>query len=142
MKNLFLLLFFFYSTSVYSQIEKNTNWEIAKNKAELSNKNILIILTGSDWCKPCIKMEKKVIHTPQFEEYAKNNLEIFEINLPNHFDYSSEIIKEYEYFKNKYQSNALPSLILVDKNGNELGKVSKGVFSIEKVISTLENFKK
>jgi len=87
-------------------------------------------------------MEKKVIHTPQFEEYAKNNLEIFEINLPNHFDYSSEIIKEYEYFKNKYQSNALPSLILVDKNGNELGKISKGIFSIEKVISTLENLKK
>ena len=101
---LFLLLLV---TISYCQ-KKYDDLEIAKKEAEVSNKNILIILTGSDWCKPCIKMEKNVIENNEFIEYANQNLILFEINLPRHLDYDSKIVKNYIYLRD----NIKPTLYL------------------------------
>lgn len=131
-----LLLLLLVSIS-YCQ-KKYDDLEIAKKEAEISNKNILIILTGSDWCKPCIKMEKNVIENNEFIEYANQNLILFEINLPRHFDYDSKIVKNYIYLRDKYQTNSLPSLILVNIEGKEITKISKGTSSLEKVMKELK----
>jgi thioredoxin-related protein len=118
--------------------KKYDDLEIAKKEAEVSNKNILIILTGSDWCKPCIKMEKNVIENNEFIEYANQNLILFEINLPRHLDYDSKIVKNYIYLRDKYQTNSLPSLILVNSEGKEITKISNGLSSLEKVMKELK----
>jgi len=131
---LFLLLLV---TISYCQ-KKYDDLEIAKKEAEVSNKNILIILTGSDWCKPCIKMEKNVIENNEFIEYANQNLILFEINLPRHLDYDSKIVKNYIYLRDKYQTNSLPSLILVNSEGKEITKISNGLSSLEKVMKELK----
>ncbi|MDO5656392.1 MAG: thioredoxin family protein [Flavobacteriaceae bacterium] len=140
MKNILKLLFLFtflLSLHANAQITKVDDWETAQNEAISQNKNILIILTGSEWCKPCIKMEKNVIETSDFENYANNNLILFEINLPRHQDLNSKIYKDYNYFKNKYQTNALPSLILVESDGKKIAKMTNGVTSKEKVLNML-----
>ena len=89
------------------------------------------------WCKPCIKMKKNVIETIEFEKFANENVEIFEINLPRNQDLNSKVVKDYNYFKNKYQTNALPTLILLNNVGKELLKISDGLSTKEKVISKL-----
>ena len=137
MMKYFVLLFVLTSNIFYSQIVKNTDWNVTQEKAQKSGKNILIILTGSEWCKPCIKMKKNVIETIEFEKFANENVEIFEINLPRNQDLNSKVVKDYNYFKNKYQTNALPTLILVNNVGKELLKISDGLSSKEKVISKL-----
>ena len=137
MMKLFVLLFVLTSNIFYSQIVKNTDWNVTQEKAQKLGKNILIILTGSEWCKPCIKMKKNVIETIEFEKFANENVEIFEINLPRNQDLNSKVVKDYNYFKNKYQTNALPTLILVNNVGKELLKISDGLSSKEKVISKL-----
>ena len=137
MMKYFVLLFVLTSNIFYSQIVKNTDWNVTQEKAQKLGKNILIILTGSEWCKPCIKMKKNVIETIEFEKFANENVEIFEINLPRNQDLNSKVVKDYNYFKNKYQTNALPTLILVNNVGKELLKISDGLSSKEKVISKL-----
>lgn len=82
-------------------------------------------------------MKKNVIETIEFEKFANENVEIFEINLPRNQDLNSKVVKDYNYFKNKYQTNALPTLILVNNVGKELLKISDGLSSKEKVISKL-----
>jgi thioredoxin-related protein len=121
--------------------KKYDDWESAKKESEISKKNILIILTGSDWCKPCVKMEKNVIDTKEFIEYANQNLIILEINLQRHFDYNSKLVKNYIYFRDKYQTNSLPSLILVNSDGKEITKISSGLSSLEKVMKELAKYK-
>ena len=137
MMKYFVLLFVLTSNIFYSQIVKNTDWNVTQEKAQKLGKNILIILTGSEWCKPCIKMKKNVIETIEFEKFANENVEIFEINLPRNQDLNSKVVKDYNYFKNKYQTNALPTLILLNNVGKELLKISDGLSSKEKVISKL-----
>ncbi|WP_407405282.1 thioredoxin family protein [Chryseobacterium sp.] len=119
---------------------KNNDWNTTQVKAQKSGKKILIILTGSDWCKPCIKMKKNVIETTEFEIYANENVEIFEINLPRNQDLNSKVVKDYQVFKDKFKTNVLPTLVLLDNNGNELVKISDGLASKEKVILSLSKF--
>ena len=140
MMKYFVLLFILSSSIFYSQLTKNNDWNVAQEKAQKSGKNILIILTGSEWCKPCIKMKKNVLETIEFEKFANESVEIFEINLPRNQDLNSKVVMDYQYFKNKFKTNALPSLILLDKEGNELVKMSDGLASKEKVISKLSKY--
>jgi thioredoxin-related protein len=140
MKKLIILILFILVNISFAQ-NKFDDWESAKKNAESTNKNILIILTGAEWCKPCVKMENNVIKAKEFIDYANENLVIFEINLPRHWNYDSKVVKDYEYLKNKYQTNSLPSLILVDNEGKEIMKMTNGLNSLEKVMNQLRLYK-
>ena len=62
-------LFMTISTSLWAQ-EKHAAWlynyEQAMNKAKSENKNLLLSFSGSDWCLPCMKMEKKYLIAKAF----------------------------------------------------------------------------
>jgi hypothetical protein len=49
-------------------------------------------------------------------------------------------MKDYVYFKNKYSTNALPIMILVDKNGTEKIRLSDNLNSLEKVLERLKKY--
>lgn len=85
-------------------------------------------------------MEKNVIKTEVFTAYANQTLIILEINLPRHWDYDSKVVKDYVFFRDKYQTNALPSLILVNSDGKEITKISSGLSSLEKVMKELSKY--
>jgi thioredoxin-related protein len=138
--NFLTLITIFFLNLSHAQITKYDDWDIAKQQSELTGKNILIILTGAEWCKPCVKMEKNVIEHQQFIEYASQNLVIFEINIPRNQNYNSKIMKDYVYFKNKYSTNALPIMILVDKNGLEKVRLTDNLSSLEKVLEKLKKY--
>ena len=138
--NFLTLITLFFLNLSFAQITKYDDWDIAKQQSELKGKNILIILTGAEWCKPCVKMEKNVIENEQFIEYANQNLVILEINIPRNQNYNSKIMKDYVYFKDKYSTNALPVMILVDKNGTEKISLSNNLNSLEKVLERLKKY--
>ena len=60
MKNIFLVMLLFLVTIGYSQ-EWKTNFETAKTEATKQNKNILLVFSGSDWCGPCIKLDRDIM---------------------------------------------------------------------------------
>ena len=135
--SLIWILVFFTSFQSQSQIKKYTEYEVAKSEAMQQDKDILIVLTGSDWCKPCIKMNKNVFENADFITFADKNLIIFEVNLDRHWDLDSKLYKDYNYFKNKYQTNALPCLVLIDKNEVTKSIISEGLTSFEKTFTKL-----
>jgi len=132
------LIFLFVNNFLYGQVTKIDEWETARRKAEQENKKILIILTGTEWCKPCIKLEENVIEQTDFIEFANKNLVIFEINLPKRLELTSKVAKDYHNFKTKYETNSLPSLILVDEKGNEKTRITNGRMSAAKVIDQIK----
>lgn len=121
------------------EIEMITDWDLATELAEKQNKQILIILTGSDWCTPCKKMDKRVINQSEFQEYANERLVLFLIDKTKKviLDRENPIHKDYEMFQEKYMTNALPSLILTDSKGNKI-KVIEGVkYDLKNVMNQL-----
>ena len=59
MKTNMLLLLFFIGTIGYSQDWK-TDFNLVKQEAVSKNKPILLVFSGSDWCTPCIKLDKNI----------------------------------------------------------------------------------
>jgi thioredoxin-related protein len=120
--------------------EMITDWIKAKEVAKKENKRILIILTGSEWCAPCKKMDKNVIEKSEFQKYAKQNLVLFLIDLPGGgLIINSKVYQEYENFKNAYQTTALPSLILTDYDGSKINVLKGKMFSFENIMKQLKS---
>ena len=82
MKNILLIsLVVFFSVNAYSQ-----NWmadlEESKKIATVGNKKIILVFQGSDWCAPCINLDKKIWNSEEFKEYAKNNYVMLRADFP------------------------------------------------------------
>ena len=81
MKKLIYIIFILTCSFYFSQVQKIYTWDEEKKIATEKNINILIEFTGSTWCKPCIKMEKEVINSKEFEDFYKDKFLMFVLDL-------------------------------------------------------------
>jgi thioredoxin-related protein len=98
------------------------NYSAALDQAKSSNKNVLLDFTGSDWCPWCIKMDKEVLDTPQFKDYADKNLILMIADFPQSKQLSQTVQDQNAQLQKQYAVEGFPTFILVDKNGNVLGQ--------------------
>ena len=54
----------------------------AQAQAKATNRPILAVFSGSDWCKPCIMYEQEVFAKPEFMGYAKDKLVLAHFDFP------------------------------------------------------------
>ena len=59
-----------------------TDLSAAQALAKSSNRPILAVFSGSDWCKPCIMYEQEVFAKPEFATYAKDKLVLAHFDFP------------------------------------------------------------
>lgn len=119
-----------------------TNMEEAKKLASKENKKIMIYFTGSDWCAPCVALKDDYFNTPVFEEKADNFVLVL-IDYPRRKDIiPAEQMKYNRTVIDKYnKSKSFPKVVMVDKNGKELGNISGySSFNTYKDISYHEKF--
>jgi protein disulfide-isomerase len=50
--------------------------------AQKENKPMMLFFTGSDWCGWCVRLQKEVFKTPEFEAWAKENVVLVELDFP------------------------------------------------------------
>lgn len=80
MKNLLFLPIFLMSSLVWAQ--QPYSFEAAQKQAAAESKKILLVFSGSDWCGPCIKMDKNLWSQPDFQAYAAKALVFFKADFP------------------------------------------------------------
>lgn len=81
MKNSFLIAFLFLNSLGFAQ-NWSTNIEEAKAKATTENKTIVLVFSGSDWCAPCIKLDKNVWQSEAFKTFAAEKLVLVRADFP------------------------------------------------------------
>lgn len=89
-----LLLFLFCCFSAISAAAQHTRFSDAQTVALRENKPILLLLSGEDWCAPCVKLKKKVWNEPDFQEFISNQFVRLELYLPKQGTYGSEWTEE------------------------------------------------
>ena len=62
--------------------EYHTNLDDASQQAREEDKQILLVFSGSDWCKPCILLKREVLHSSEFRAYAKDRLVLVNLDFP------------------------------------------------------------
>jgi len=98
------------------------NYNAALDQAKTSNKKVLLNFTGSDWCPWCIKMDKEVLDTPQFKDYADKNLILMIADFPQSKQLPQKVQDQNAQLQTQYAIQGFPTFVLVDKNGNVLGQ--------------------
>ncbi|MBM3835202.1 MAG: thioredoxin family protein [Verrucomicrobia bacterium] len=92
-------------------------------KAKESKKLVLLDFTGSDWCPPCKALHSKVFTSSAFKEYAKEKLVLVEVDFPNSKPQTPALKSKNAALAKKFQIDSYPTVILLDSEGKELGRV-------------------
>jgi thioredoxin-related protein len=100
-----------------------TNFETAQARARSEKKMLLIEFTGSDWCPPCIMLERQVFSQPEFKEYAAQHLVLVEVDFPRMKELSDEQKAANEKLADRYGVDGFPTAVVLDSNGKTLGQL-------------------
>lgn len=111
--------------------------------AKRENKMILLNFSGSDWCIPCIRMEKEYFSNDAFKKMADSQLIIIHADFPRKKKNLSppDVIKENEALAERFnKQGSFPFTLLLDGDLHIIrtwdGIPEEG---IENFISTIEN---
>lgn len=122
---IFLLLLVLISSSTFSQ-NWLTNFEEAKSKAQKFHKPIILVFSGSDWCAPCIKLDKQIFQSDVFKNYAHENTILVKADFPRKKQnaLSSELQTHNKELAERYNKNGFfPYVLILDEQGLILGEL-------------------
>ncbi len=125
MKNKSVLTFIVILFSIVANSQQwRTNFEEAKAEAKDQNKKIVLVFSGSDWCGPCIKLDKTVWQSEEFNKYAKDNYVLYRADFPKKKanQLTDELRKQNLALAEKYnQDGNYPFVLLLNGDGKVLG---------------------
>lgn len=142
MKNILAIVFLFCMTCVSGQ-----NWH--KNYAEAvaashkSHKPIILVFSGSDWCAPCIKLDKDIWRSEAFKAYASEHYELYRADFPRRKAnvLSDEITKENKILAEKYNDKGFfPLVVVINSEDKVVGKTGYKKVTPTAYISILNAF--
>lgn len=90
-------------------------------KAKKEGKPVLAEFTGSDWCPPCMMMQKKVFSKDEFVKKASEDYILVVVDSPNADPKLAE--KNEKYFE-KYKVQGVPTVVLLKSDGKEYDRFS------------------
>ncbi len=144
MKKIFISIILFVTSLGFSQ-DWNYNFEEAKKLAAEQNKNIVIVFSGSDWCAPCIKLDKNIWQSEAFKKEAGDNWIIVKADFPRKKanTLSKEQTEHNKKLAEKFNlEGSFPLVVVLDKTGKVLGKMGFKNVSPEEYIKMIHAFDK
>ncbi len=122
-----------------------TDFEQAKKSASEQDKNIIIVFSGSDWCAPCIKLDKNIWQSEAFKSEAAKEWVLVKANFPRKKanELSKEQTEHNRKLAEKYNiEGSFPLVVILDKNGKLLGKMGFKNVSPEEYIKMIHALEK
>jgi protein disulfide-isomerase len=101
----------------------STDFEAAKAAAKKEQKIVLANFTGSDWCGWCIKLKDEVFSTPEFQQWAEKKVVLLELDYPKQKPQADELKQQNEALKKQFGIRGFPTVVLMDADGKELGRL-------------------
>ncbi|MGB3152602.1 MAG: thioredoxin family protein [Maribacter sp.] len=141
MKKKFLILALLTSCLAFSQ-KWEESYEIAKSKADNSEGALLLVFAGSDWCAPCIKLDRYIFQSSEFIKYAGENLILYKADFTRKKinRLGPEITEFNKSLAEKFNPKGyFPLAILLDGQENVLGSFGYENQPVEDYISYLKS---
>ena len=121
-----------------------SDYESAITASKESGKPVLMVFSGSDWCRPCIRLRKTVLEPQVFQEFAEDNLILLEVDFPRSRKnrLTKKQLQHNETLAERYNPAGLfPLILLLNSNEELIGKTDHATGS-ESLIAQLESWMK
>jgi thioredoxin-related protein len=133
-----------FAVSVQAQ-NWETNFDAAKRKATEESRNIVLVFSGSDWCIPCMKLEKEIWKSPEFIKDSNEHFVLLRADFPKRK--ANELSKEQQEANNQLaatynKQGVFPLVAVLDKSGKILGTTGYKAISPRDYIALLHSFEK
>lgn len=102
------------------------DYEAAKKQARETNRPILALFTGSDWCPPCKDFDKNVANSERFLRYTGGKVVLLKLDFPHHMLQSPVLIAQNAALAERIGGEEYPRFYLLDENGAVLVKLDTG----------------
>ena len=142
MRRISLIFFFFCAVSVFSQDWQASYQEAVKASAE-NNEPIILVFSGSDWCAPCIKLDKNIWQSPEFKTYADEHYVLYRADFPRKKanQLGAERTRENVELADRYNPKGhFPLVVVLDKKGQVLGTTGYKKLTPTEYVSHLNSF--
>jgi uncharacterized protein YyaL (SSP411 family) len=103
----------------------NSSLAAALQQAQATQRPVLAVFSGSDWCKPCMMLKQEVFDQPEFVQFAKDRFVLARFDFPRNKknrlpDAQTKLNEEAAAKLNK--EGAFPSVVLISPAGQVLAR--------------------
>lgn len=119
------------------------DFDEATAQSKAADKRIMLVFKGSDWCAPCIKLEREILDTEIFKSYAEENLILLEADFPRRKanKLSSEQQEKNNQLAEKYnQRGFFPLVVVLNAEGRVLGQAGYQKISPKEFTDLIASF--
>lgn len=137
-------MFFLFSALVSAQDWKES-YPLALDLAEKESKPILLVFAGSDWCAPCIKLERSIWKSSEFIQFSENNYILYKADFPRKKgnQLAAEIAKQNSALAATFNPDGyFPLVVVLNSKEEVLGITGYKKLSPNQYISLLNSFMK
>jgi len=129
------------NTTRLSAQEWRTDWDTAKVEAEQANKKLILVFSGSDWCIPCIKLEKEIWENSSFIQYAEQHYVLFRADFPKRK--KNKLPETIQHLNDRLASEYnpkgyFPLVVVLDTQGKVKGQLGYEKLTPEAYIALIE----
>jgi protein disulfide-isomerase len=114
----FLIFSFVGKSESEDALKWHTNVKEAVAIAKKENKPIFMFFTGSDWCGWCIRLQKEVFKTPEFEKWAKEKVVLVELDFPRRTAQPDDVKMQNAQLQQVFGVRGYPTVWFVKANDN------------------------
>lgn len=120
-----------------------TNIDEAKKLATSQERTIILVFQGSDWCVPCMKLERSIWNSEDFQAYAADHFVMLKADFPRKKE--NALSKEQEAHNKKLaerynQKGFFPLVVILNAEGKVLGETGYKKMTPQEYIDHLNTF--
>lgn len=118
--------------------------ESLQEEARAMARPVLLVFSGSDWCGPCIRLQREVLTDPVFVQFAAEELLVVTADFPRKKKnaLSPELAGQNRLLADRYNpSGRFPLLLLLQPDGRLLGEVADQVVRTDELIGRIRELR-
>ncbi len=135
---------FLFSVMAHAQ-NWHSSYSDALARAQNEDKPIILVFSGSDWCAPCIKLDRNVWQSQDFRIHAQDNYVLYKADFPRKRENQ---LPEKTKLKNQGLADTFnpeghfPLVLVLDKQQKVLGRIGYRKIPPGEYVSLLNSFLK
>ena len=104
--------------------EFQTSAKEAFTEAKEDKKIVFALFSGTDWCPPCMRLEKNVISKSEFTKALNDKYVFLLLDFPRYRRLKEATARQNNLLLDKYKVESFPTIVLIAPDGTELKKMS------------------
>lgn len=111
------------TTTVFAKTGWEDDLDKGLAKAKTAGKPALVDFTGSDWCIWCKRLDEEIFSKKEFKDYVKDKFQLVEVDFPQVKPLPKKKAEANDALAQKYKVRGFPTVIVMDGDGKELGRL-------------------